>query len=279
MGIVCKLIAQETAHRPGGTHRCNAANSSSSRLCFPRLSSRLASSRALAKTHPQTTSATLPSASTNSLKTSTRLQTPATLIDFIGQLFANELPPAWATASLRARLAQREYESATDPAKRISEQHLTETWNSYVTTIGAEHESHISPAELHNLRDSLYAVAGLTWARGSRNFWSVPSIFATEPDGTLAPGCRLVESLRLLWDLANIPENLRVARDRASKGILTSDLLKQAQQKPPSSSVGSRAFLSVTVHNNPVEDAETQYIRENGMPAFTNLIQTMLNTL
>ncbi len=119
------------------------------------------------------------------------IHTPAdarSLIDFIAELFAEELPPAWATASLRARLAEREYESATDPAKRISEPHLTETWNAYVSTIGATHDYQISPAELHNLRDSLYAVARLTWARGSRNFWSVPSIFATEPDGTLAPG-------------------------------------------------------------------------------------------
>lgn len=210
------------------------------------------------------------------------IHTPADarrFIDFIAQLFADELPPAWATASLRSRLAEREYESVTDAQKRISEPHLVETWNAYVSTIHASSDSQVTAAELHNLRDGLYATARLTWARGSRNFWSVPSIFATEPDGTLAPACRVVESLRILWDLANMPENLRAARDRASKGILTSDLLKQAQQKPPSSGVRNRAYVSVSVRNNPVEDAATQYIRENGIAAFTNIVQTMLSTL
>jgi hypothetical protein len=210
------------------------------------------------------------------------IHTPADarrLVDFIAELFADELPPAWTTASLRNRLAEREYESATDPEKRISEQHLTQTWNAYVSTIGATHESQVSVAELHNLRDSLYATSRLTWSRGSRNFWSVPSIFATEGDGTLAPGCRVIECLRLVWDLANMPENLRAARDRASKGILTSDLLKQALQKPSSSSAGTRASLSLTVRNNPVEVAETQYIRENGIAAFTSVVQTMLTRL
>ncbi|HEV2577249.1 MAG TPA: hypothetical protein VGU25_08560 [Acidobacteriaceae bacterium] len=200
-------------------------------------------------------------------------------IDAIVDLFADELPPTWATESLRARLAQGEYLAVTDPQKRISEEHLAQTWNAYISTIHAPDDSHVSVAEMHNLRDGLFFTARVNWNRGFLNFWSLPSIFATQPDGTLAPACRVVESLRILWDLADIPDNLQAARERVAKGVLTSDIFKQAHQGPPSSSVGGGGYLIARVKNNPVETAENQYIRDHGMVAFSTTVETMLNSL
>ena len=200
-------------------------------------------------------------------------------IDAIAELFADELPPAWITESLRARLAQREYLSATDPQKLIPEDQLAQTWNSYITAIHAPEESRVSIAEMHNLRDGLFFSARVSWNRGLLNFWNLPSIFATQPNGKLASGCRVVESLRILWDLADMPDNLQAARERVAKGILTSDIFKQAHQGPPSSSVVGGGYLIARVKNNPVENAENQYIREHGMIAFTTTVETMLNSL
>ena len=199
-------------------------------------------------------------------------------IDAIAELFADNLPPAWTTASLRARLAEGEYLAVTDSQKRIPEDHLAQTWNAYVSTMHAPDESQASAAEIHNLRDALFSTARVMWNHNYLNFWSLPSIFATQPNGTLAPGCRVVESLRILWDLANMPDNLQGARERVAKGTLASDLFKHAQQKPPSASVGG-GYLIARVKTNPVEAAENQYIRENGMPAFANTVATMLNSL
>jgi hypothetical protein len=209
------------------------------------------------------------------------IHTPADarrLIDFIAQIFSDELPPLWTTDSLRSRLAQGEYLAVTNPEKRIPEEHLATTWNAYITTIHAPETSQVTAAEIHNMRDALWVTARIMWSRGGRNFWAVPSIFATQPDGSLGSACRVVESLRILWDLANMPDNLRGARERMSNNMLMSDLYKRAQQKPPSSSAG-RAYLSVGVSSNPVETAATQYIRDHGVVAFSNSVETMLNTL
>ena len=200
------------------------------------------------------------------------------LIDCIAEIFTDDLPPAWATESLRSRLAEGEYLSVTNPDMRIREEHLAAVWNGYISTIHAPDDSRVSVAEIHNLRDAQFVTARVLWKRGGRNIWAVPSIVAALPDGTLVPACRVVESLRILWDLADIPDNLRSARERVSQGVLVSDLYKQAQQKS-ASSLGNRAYLSARVHSNPVEGAARQYIREHGMAAFSNTVETMLNTL
>lgn len=199
-------------------------------------------------------------------------------IDAIAELFSDQLPPAWTTASLRSRLAQGEFLAATDPQKRLPEEHLAQTWNAFIATIHAPDDTRVTSAEIHNLRDSFFTEGRLMWDRGYRNFWLLPSIFSTQPDGTLAPGCRVVESLRLFWDLANTPQNLRAARQRAANGVLTSDQMKHAQHNPESV-VSGRVELRVEQRNNPVEDAERLYIRDNGMRAFTNTVETMLDNL
>src|SRR5579863_7148752 len=59
------------------------------------------------------------------------------LVDRIAGIFANELPPEWSTRGIRRRIAQAEFESATDPSKLISEEQIADAWNRYVTEIGA----------------------------------------------------------------------------------------------------------------------------------------------
>jgi hypothetical protein len=213
------------------------------------------------------------------------IHTPADarrLIDFIAELFADELPPAWATDSIRNRLAEREYLTVADPQKRISEERVAAAWDAYVTTLQAPDTSHVTTAEIHNLRDALFATARVFWNLGNRNFWAVPSIFAIQPGGTLAPGCRVVESLRTLWDIAAMPDSLRATRERVANGVLLSDLYRQAPQRPSSSSVG-RAYVSGSVSvrgsSDPAGVAERRSSRKPSERDLANAIETMLNTL
>ncbi len=83
-----------------------------------------------------------------------------------------------------------EYQSASDPTKRIPEQRIADAWNKYVREIGAPEEALVNVAEIHNLRDSFYVNAKLFWSRGSQNIWTMPDIYAVNPDGNLADGCR-----------------------------------------------------------------------------------------
>jgi len=207
------------------------------------------------------------------------IQTPADarrFVDLLADLFSKEAPSAWTRSSLRKRVAQAEFSAVSDPQKAIPESRLAEAWNSYVDTIGAPEDQKVTPAELHNLRDDFLTTARFGWNSGSRNFWIVPSIYATLPDGRLAPGCRAVESIRVLWDLANMPENIKAARDRVSKGVLLSDLYRKLPQSTGPS--GTRVALQAGPARSPypIVLAQRNYIELNGNKEFSHAVMAML---
>jgi hypothetical protein len=207
------------------------------------------------------------------------IQTPADarhLVDFVAEIFAEQIPPTWISGSLRDRIAQVEFSAVSDAHRLIPEPRLAEAWNAYVGTVRAPEDHKVTPAEVHNLRDAFLTTARAHWNRGFRNIWAVPSIYAVQPDGVLAPSCRAIESIRVLWDLANMPDNLKAARDRVNKGRLASDLFRQPQGRPPASSVG-RCYLEARAFSNPVKVSERQYIKLNGTTAFNNAVITMLD--
>jgi hypothetical protein len=70
-----------------------------------------------------------------------------------------------------------------------------------------------------------------------------------------------------------MPENLKAARDRVSKGVLTSDRYRKPSQSPGR----SVTFVTFAVINpNPMELAERNYIQLNGNKAFSRAVMTML---
>lgn len=212
----------------------------------------------------------------------TNIASPANarrLIDRIAEIFSEQLPPGWTTRTLRNRMAQAEFAAATDPSHRVSEQRIVTAWNSHAETINAPETTRITVPELHNLRDALFASAQFGWNRSYKNIWSIPAIFATNADGSMAYGCRVVETLRLLWDLANMPDNLESARVRVQHGILISELFRQAAQRPPSQGTQRSSIGVSRGHANPVEVAARQYVQDHGIPAYIGTVETMLNII
>ena len=202
-------------------------------------------------------------------------------IDAIEELFGDDIPPAWSAESFRSRLAQAEYLTFTDPHKRISEQQLAAVWNTFLRAVGSSDDLQVSAADIHNLRANYFTTGRAMWDRGYRNFWLLPSIFATQSDGTLAPDCRLVESFRILYDLDCFPDNLRRIRESGSKVTSSPRLAKQPQN--PSTVPQVRAYVEVLRGNTqagskygPVELAAR---RERSMKALTQAVETVLNTV
>ncbi len=113
------------------------------------------------------------------------------LVDLVATEFSDELPPKWATRSVRERIARAEYESAADPGSLIPEQHIADVWNDFVEKIGAPPETMLNAAEIHYLRDAQYVSARLGWSEGEQQIWTIPGIFALGPDGKVANGSRL----------------------------------------------------------------------------------------
>ena len=193
--------------------------------------------------------------------------------------FSDVLPPGWMTRSLRNRIARAEYEFAADPGGLISDRRIADAWNDYLGKIGAPQDSFVTPAELHTLRDSHFVSSKLIWARGIQNMWSMPNIYAVGPDGKVADGCRALEAIRILWDLANQPDNLSGARALLKKGVMLSDTISvpATLQNPDQQRFEMR--IEGRVLTNPVAAAERQYLSDHGAAALNDAIKGVLDDL
>jgi hypothetical protein len=200
------------------------------------------------------------------------------LVDLIASEFSKELPPRWATRSIRNRIARAEYEAAYDPGALIPEEHIAAVWNDYLQKIGAPQESFVTAAEIHTLRDSDFVTAQLSWARGNQNIWTVPNIYAVGADGKVANGCRALEVLDILWQLGNHPEALESTRALIKKGELWSDMVKNPT-KPPAPGSGKFYVSAQTIPANPVEQAAFHYMRDHGMRALNSAIEGVIHDL
>lgn len=199
------------------------------------------------------------------------------LVDRVAGMFFDDLPTWWTTRTIRKQIAMAEYESATDPAKLIPEQQVADAWNRFITEIGAGEESRVSGEEIHYLRDGSYTTARLLWSRElAQTIWVMPAIYALEPDGRIADGCRAIEAIRILHDLSYQPENLQWARNRARAGILFSDTIGREQKQPSGT---GRSYGRVTLHEappNPVVMAGTRYVQERGEKAMARAIEQLV---
>jgi hypothetical protein len=200
------------------------------------------------------------------------------LVSEIAVLFAKELPPAWASASIRQRVAHAEYETVGNPAKLIPEQRIVDVWNQYVKQIGAPDEAMVSVAEIHNMRDGSYTAAQWMWARGHQTIWTTPNVYALGPDGEVADGCRALEALRVIHDLEGLFQNLRAARDRLRRGIVASEEVKKrvGEPDPPPHST---ARLEAHEDTNPIRPAEQRYVQQHGREAHSQLLARLFDEL
>ena len=200
------------------------------------------------------------------------------LVDFIADIFSKQLLPALISSSIRKQIADTEFAAVINPHKLIPEQQIVETWNTFCRTIQAPPSCQVTAAEVHNLRDSLLTTTRLLWDRGSWNIWAAPAIYATQADGSIATGCRAIESARILWDLACMPDNLTSAHVRVSQGVLASELFSRAQKRP--STKTHKSYISAGAGiRNPVEVAEREYVASKGTKALNKAVQAMLNQL
>lgn len=199
------------------------------------------------------------------------------LVDLVAGEFSRELPPRWATHSIRERIARAEYESAAEGAF-IPEQRVADAWNDYLEKIGGPQEYYVTAEEIHVLRDTYYVNTQFSWVIGNRNVWTVPSIYAVGPDGKVADGCRALEALNILWQLANQPQILQGTRDLIRKGQRWSDMVKNPS-KPPAPGTVKRYVTARVVPPNPVEQAAYRYMDEHGARALNRAIEGLLNEL
>jgi hypothetical protein len=200
-------------------------------------------------------------------------------VDAVADMFADILPPAWATRSVRERIAHAEYDAVSDPLRQIPEQRIADVWNRYVREIGASEEAIVTAAEIHSMRDGTFAAAQAMWSRGmNQTAWTMPNIFAIGGDGKVAEGCRAVETLRVLHDLDQMFDNLRGARERLHKGIVASDAIKKSLENTKANQK-TTGRLVARVDNNPILLAERKYVSVHGAEHLNQVVEMLFEEL
>ncbi|MGD1082960.1 MAG: hypothetical protein ABR881_31990 [Candidatus Sulfotelmatobacter sp.] len=199
------------------------------------------------------------------------------IVEEIAALFSKEMPSAWLASGINQRVAKAEYQSARGPANRIPEQRIVDVWNQYVREIGAPEEALVTTAEIHNMRDAERTVAQHLWARGYQTIWTMPNVFALGPDGKVADGCRAIEAIRVIYDLDRF-QNLRSARDRARRGVLASEQVKNRVAGSTQQVKGS-LLLAAHADDNPVRSAERRCVQEHGSLSYDQLLKHSFDEL
>ncbi len=200
-------------------------------------------------------------------------------VDAVAHMFADSLPPSWATSVIRGRIAHAEYEAVSNPLRQIPEQRIADVWNKYVREIGASEEALVTTAEIHSMRDATFATGQSMWSRGMiQTAWTMPNIFAVGEDGKVAEGCRAVEALRVIYDLDRMFDNLRGARERLRKGIVASDAIKKSLETTKANQK-TTARLEMHVDTNPLRPAEYKYVREHGADRLIQFVEILFDEL
>jgi hypothetical protein len=200
-------------------------------------------------------------------------------VDAVADMFADSLPPSWATRGIRERIAHSEYETVSHPLRQIPEQRIADVWNKYVREIGASEEALVTAAEIHSMRDATFAVAEVMWSRGTnQTAWTMPNIFAVGTDGRVAEGCRAVEALRVIHDLDQLFDNLRGARERLRQGIVASNAIKKSLENTKANQK-TTARLTAWVDANPLRSAEYRYVHEHGADHLNQVVEMLFEEL
>jgi len=190
---------------------------------------------------------------------------------------------SWTTRGIRHRVAHAEYQAATDSSRQIPEERIVDVWNEYVREIDAPVETLVTVAELHNLRDAMYtSVSKLMWKpEFGQSIWTMPNIYALDPDGKVASGCRALEALKIIHDMHDLFGTVRNARDRVQRGVVVSDLIKKREvdHPPASKTVFTAGGLHASSQFNSVQPFAYRYAQEHGERAYQQLLRRLFAEL
>ena len=205
------------------------------------------------------------------------------LVDSVAEVLTNHRHLFWAGKAIRRRVANAEFESASDPAHLISEQHIVDIWNEYVREIDAPAETLITAAELHNFREASYQLnSRYGWKNElSQSIWTMPNVYAVHEDGQLANGCRALEALKIIHDIHEHFINLQAARQRLQRTTGTQESVKEPTKEASISAKPGIAWgvLHAGVSADPIRPAVYRYRQEHGSHAYNQLVRRLFDEL
>jgi len=110
--------------------------------------------------------------------------------------------------------------------------------------------------------------------------WLMPNMYHVDSSGNLAPGCRAVEALKLLYTLHDLFGNAIYARERLRQDAVASKVVKPAAERFPPSQEQIRenrvAFARAEGRAQELRQAERNYVRQHGTKAYDKLVREMV---
>lgn len=203
-------------------------------------------------------------------------------VDETAKLFLSGLP-YWFSRSERKRVARAEFLSVSK-GRYISEERIASVFNRLMDDIDAGPELRVTASEVHTMRAAQILTTRTMWQHpGMQNIWQTPNVHSVTPQGGVAPGCRAVESLKLLYVLLELPSNLGYAREIIKKG---EDLGIELQKAPQKLTPGAPAKMEgrlETHGRDPLEaaldEARMTYVRRYGVRAFEDRLKEMFDRI
>lgn len=203
-------------------------------------------------------------------------------VDETAKLFLSGLP-YWFSRSERKRVAKAEFLSISE-GRYISEERIATVFNRLMDDIAAGPELRITESEVHTMRAAQILTTRTMWQHpGMQNIWQAPNVHSVTPQGGVAPGCRAVESLKLLYVLLELPSNLGYAREIIKKDVdLDIELQKAPQKLTPGAPAKMEGRLE-THGRDPLEaaldEARMAYVRRYGVRAFEDRLKEMFDRI
>ena len=198
-------------------------------------------------------------------------------VNLLWKHFAPDVPK-WIARSTLDRVARAEY-AAVAGGEFIPEDRIANSFNNFVQRIGAPDWAHVTPEELHAIRAGELASAKATW-NSYPNIWLMPNIYHVGSAGNLAPGCRAVEALKMLYTLNHLFSNAIYARERLRQNPVASHTV-EARQSSPSSQEQLReyrvAFARAQEKEQELRRVEFEYVKQHGSKAYEAIVREMID--
>ncbi len=203
-------------------------------------------------------------------------------VDETAKVFLSGLP-YWFSRSERRRVARAEFLSVSE-GRYISEERIATVFNRLMDDIGAGAELRVTASEVHTVRAAQILMTRTMWQHpGMQNIWQTPNVHSVTPQGGVAPGCRAVESLKMLYVLLELPSNLGYAREIIKKGADLDIELQKAPLKltprPPAKIEGRLEAHGRDQLEAALDEAKMEYVRRYGTRAFEGRLEEMFNRL
>ncbi|HVM93668.1 MAG TPA: hypothetical protein VMT67_12690 [Terriglobales bacterium] len=194
----------------------------------------------------------------------------------------------WSAQRFRHRVARAEFDAVTEGAL-VPEDRVVGVWNEYVREIEAPEETVITAEELHHFRVVDFQMSQRNWQRElTQSIWSMPNVYAADSAGSLADGCRALESLKLINNLHEQFSRVHFARVAVQNETATAGVQKRPEGmlRGPTMARGRLASGTTAApagHFHPYEDpirpAVRRYVQEHGQQAYDQLVRRLFDEL